>query len=246
MMKHALTAAASITLLGVPVALAQVDKISRVNEYQVDFLDNSAFSDAVFYGNVRSEYEATNAGDRLDGVVFNFGAGSSERQVRSLDPGSLAIENVGVNPNNDTGLIYDLAFSQPGFASTELTWVSNIGSLPLNVSVIDNRWVLDITTGGTDDPGITYDFILTLAGDWSSIGTGTGQAELLGFNPNWTITDFFVFDGTNTVFRAEFDNYQGTDDNPNASVRLYGDVVPAPATLGLVTLAGLATARRRR
>lgn len=87
----------------------------------------------------------------------------------------------------------------------------------------------------------TFTWAATIPGDWSSLGTGPGQAQLLSYNTGWQVTQNFVFDGA--VTRVQLDRLPGTTSGPGVTMRLYG--VPGPGGIALLCLAGLCAARRR-
>lgn len=101
---------------------------------------------------------------------------------------------------------------------------------------------LEVTSSPVVEATGTFTWAATIPGDWSSLGNGPGQAQLLSHNVGWIITQNFVFDGA--VTRVQLDRQPGVTSGPGVAVRFYG--VPGPGGFALLCLAGLSAARRRR
>ena len=74
--------------------------------------------------------------------------------------------------------------------------------------------------------GATFSYTLDIAGNYSGSGVGSGMHQLESLNPNWTVTQDFVFNGTDTVFSATIANYQPSVDQINLDYRIYGRQCP--------------------
>ena len=110
---------------------------------------------------------------------------------------------------------------------------------------------LEFQGGGTGlvDANGSYTLDVLINGDWSNQGTGPLQTKFIGINPAWTIDTDFVFNGTNTEFRAHVSPYNSQD--PNLDFILHGTaaVTPEPSTLAFLAcsaLTGAAFLRRRK
>lgn len=135
--------------------------------------------------------------------------------------------------------VVDFASSQTGFGSNLLS-VRGIAAVPGTSSL----WVTDFEQGGI------YRIDLDGSGDFLSlteIATGLDQPESIIFNP---LTGQLVFTerGNLTDSKISAINLDGT----GYEVLLAGEhargfyIIPAPSSVGLLALAGLAAARRRR
>ena len=99
--------------------------------------------------------------------------------------------------------------------------------------------------------GGAFDYAVTLPGDWSTQGTATGDSELLGLNPEFTVTRDFVFDAsTDTTTLEVFDaHYDLSRPNVGLDFIVYGTPAvsePLPSGLLLAGLGALGWASRRR
>jgi hypothetical protein len=101
---------------------------------------------------------------------------------------------------------------------------------------------ISVTSTPIVDAGGSFTWQATMPGDWSSLGAGPGQAELVSLNAGWIVTQRFVFDGNLT--RIAFERQPCVLTGPGAVMNFYG--VPAPG--GVITLGvmGVASCRRRR
>jgi hypothetical protein len=108
-------------------------------------------------------------------------------------------------------------------------------------TIENNRYVYRRTpqgSGGVAD-GFPFHYQISVLGDWSEVGTDTGQHQLVRINPLWTIERNFEFDGTHTVFSAHIDSYfDSAAYDLNMQYVLYGAPVPEPESYALM-LAGL-------
>lgn len=112
-------------------------------------------------------------------------------------------------------------------------------------SIIENGLHVFRRTGAGGTGGVSagnpFIYEIVLPGDWSQSGAATGGHTLESINPLWSVEQNFVYDGSNTLFRARIDSYvnDGTH-NLDLSYSLYGvAAVPEPAA-AILMLAGFA------
>jgi hypothetical protein len=101
---------------------------------------------------------------------------------------------------------------------------------------------------GNQTTGQTFTFTVDIAGNYSASGVGTGRHQLVSLNPAWTVTQNFAFNGTDTIFSADINNYDPSTDRIGLEYQIYGSPVPLPASGWLLfsSLSGLNFLRRRR
>ena len=98
--------------------------------------------------------------------------------------------------------------------------------------------------------GGVFDYAVTLPGNWSTQGTATGDFELLGLNPEFSITKDFTFDpASNTTTLEVLDtHYDLKHPNVGLDFVVFGSPVSEPLTPALLLsgLGALGWMRRRR
>jgi hypothetical protein len=99
--------------------------------------------------------------------------------------------------------------------------------------------------------GGLFDYSVTLVGDWSTQGTSTGDSQLLGLNPEFTIAKDFVFDAATDTTTLEVINRNYDLSHPNVGLDfiVYGMPAvgePLPSALLLAGLGALGWVSRRR
>ena len=98
--------------------------------------------------------------------------------------------------------------------------------------------------------GGVFDYSVTLPGNWSTQGTATGDSQLLGVNPQFTVTRDFVFDPrSNTTTLEVLDtHYDPSHPNVGLDFIVFGSPVsePLPSTLLMAGLGALGWVSRRR
>jgi hypothetical protein len=125
------------------------------------------------------------------------------------------------NPSDLSGFRY-LQYATAATAQaqpSDVSWVSRYDNLPL--------FALEFMGGGSQTNlgiGQPFEVAVHIPGDWSSLGTGTGQTQFLGIDPAWTITSFFVYDpGLDmTVFSAINQDYVNST-SANVHFILWGE-----------------------
>lgn len=90
--------------------------------------------------------------------------------------------------------------------------------------------------------GSPFNFSVVLPGNYSAVGTSTGDHQLISLGGAWTINQNWVFNGSTTTFSASIATYQGIGLTPlNLEYQIYGAApVPLPASAWLL-LGGLGT-----
>ena len=99
--------------------------------------------------------------------------------------------------------------------------------------------------------GGAFDYSVSLPGDWSKQGTATGDSELLGLNPEFTVTKDFIFDAATDTTTLEVFNAHYDLGHPNVGLDfiVYGTPAvsePLPSALLLAGLGALGWMSRRR
>lgn len=101
---------------------------------------------------------------------------------------------------------------------------------------------LEVTSSPVVPAGSDFRWSATIPGDWSSVGAGPGQAELVALNGGWTVSQNFVYDGS--VTHIEFERIPGGANGPGAVLRFHG--VPSPGGVMLLAGAVVGLGKRRR
>ena len=101
--------------------------------------------------------------------------------------------------------------------------------------------------------GGTFDYSVTLPGDWSTQGTATGDSQLLGLGAGFVVTKDFVFDPTSNTTTVEVlsTSYAAGSPNVGLNFMLYGSTAvpvdePTPTALLLAGLGAIGWIGRRR
>jgi hypothetical protein len=107
------------------------------------------------------------------------------------------------------------------------------------------------TNNGFLKAGGVFDYSVTLTGDWSTQGTATGDSQLLGLNPEFTIAKDFVFDAASDTTTLEVINSRYDLAHPDVGLDfiVYGTPAvsePLPSALLLAGLGALGWMSRRR
>lgn len=107
------------------------------------------------------------------------------------------------------------------------------------------------TNNGFLKAGGVFDYSVTLSGDWSTQGTATGDSELLGLNPEFTIAKDFIFDAASDTTTLEVINSRYDLSHPNVGLDFIVFGAPAvseplPSALLLAGLGALGWMSRRR
>lgn len=243
-------------LVGITVVLglftaptdAALTRIERFNDYKTVFDNPFNFANAVGTYGIRQTWHPDSIGDMVN-HTFNLAAGYYN--MSWTGDANIGVSNVLATPASVSADI--TALTGLNGQTYLVADVNASNNFPLKVGSAGGFYFLEIffsSARGVDD-GYPYIFQMTLPGDWSAVGPGPGQHELLGINPLWSIVNDFTFDGANTIFRAELAQY--FDDgahNINVDFILHGGPVPLPPSAlllgsGLCGLAALAWRRRQ-
>jgi hypothetical protein len=227
----------------------------RTSEETLSFSDTSTFSDAAVAGHSAFSISG-NTGDTLS-LGFTVPHGSTGFSATASSDFSVSSPVFTAGVPNDTQAFTVVALNTPSAGT--LTVLDN---LAVNVAPAGADVTLQTGTAGgyhfldgTYDPtagqtsGHPFVYSLLIPGNYSTVGTSTGDHKLLSINAAWNISQNFVFDGTNTVFTASIDNYNPAADRIGLEYQIYGSpVVPLPATVWLLAsgVAGLGALVRRR
>jgi len=196
--------------------------------------------------------DATGAGDVIDGLAFDssrnvlYGAGRLDDQLLSIDLDTGTTTSV-FDFSSQTGGAFDWDVSAIDYdPDTDLVYIVNEDSSAEPARAI---WSFD-----PDNPTADLSLIAELPDDVTDVdglGAGGGQLLLVTDNANVNNGLHTVFDLATGEFTqplaSPFPAPLGSPIAPNPSAAgAFTPNLPAPGTLALISLAGLATARRRR
>lgn len=191
---------------------------------------------------------ADHAGDSL-----NWGWGTYYNTDTTVDHSpSVTLSGLSISTNS---IYYTTTFNDPSNLSGSVDhhytlYGQSSAGTPLYYHVVGGQDVLDIIPSYYyvgQDAGTVSAVGVTIAGNWSTLGTSSGDHQLLGLDPNFHIIKNFVYDSqTNvTTFSALDFSFPGYGSN-SASIRLYGPTAaPEPASIAALAV-GLASLLRRR
>ena len=235
---------------------ASVHPTFRTSLFELEFSDLT-FSDASTRYKIMNDWEADAAGDsillnwnlktgwtdenlyvssNITNSYFWTGPAQIQQTLQFNDAGDLTGEST---------LSYTTAATadpQPG----GISWLTRLTSGPL--------YGLEFLGGGyqtLSDTGYPFALNIRIPGDWSIMGTGTGQTEFLGIDPAWSILDEFVYyPGPDLTVLTAMNAAYSSDvaSTPNAHFILHGtETIPTPGAILLTSLgAGLVGWLRRR
>ena len=233
---------------------------------QFVFPDRTSFFDVTFsnndFSNANAFYQVTQGAYSTAGSATAPGYGINLKSDHSgfgwTGYGGTTVPNIAEIPNfatadlTSTGAVGGYVFS---YNTPEETAFNNNGGSFGNTWIVRRDFSgligLEFQGGGTGLLDATGSFTLDVLinGDWSNQGTGPLQTEFVGLNPAWTTDTNFVFNGTNTEFRAHISPYNSQD--PGLDFILHGTAVvtPEPSILAFFAtsaLTGAAFLRRRK
>ena len=193
-----------------------------------------------FHGSVHDAGNFTIAGPFDSDVVVSVVPGSGmsiSNQVRDPSTGSVSYRAAIIGSSNLT--------------ITQSWSISNISSLTTGISSNGLHTLEFIGNNvGFLKAGGVFDYSVTLPGNWSTQGTATGDSQLLGVNPQFTVTRDFVFDPrSNTTTLEVLDtHYDPSHPNVGLDFIVFGSPVsePLPSTLLMAGLGALGWVSRRR
>lgn len=227
---------------------------SRVSTYNLTCSDFNRFLDGV------AAYQFTH--DVSTGTGVPAGLPGHQVGVKSLFTGlfSGSTGNATTSLAHLSGTTYSAPWSTTGGPGT-ITYGYNtpvgatFGESWIVPGIHNGRYTLDFIGGGSGwaapVTGILFKLVVTINGNWSQFGTGTGQLEWLGYTGSgYSVDKLFTY--ANGVTTLELSNSNWDRLSPDAAFRLYGEsVVPEPATIvllatGLLALGAVARSRRLR
>ena len=193
-----------------------------------------------FHGSVGDAGKFTIAGPfGSDDVVFVVpGSGMSiSNQARDPSTGSISYRAAITGATNQV-------VTQSWTVTKSGSMVTGISSNGLHTLEFIGNNVNFLKAGGV------FDYSVTLPGNWSTHGTATGDSELLGVNPAFTVTQDFVFDphSDTTTLEVLDTHYDPSHPDVGLDFIVFGSPVsePLPSALLLAGLGALGWVGRRR
>lgn len=174
-----------------------------------------------------------------------FGPGQT---TINLDPG-ITLNSAFVDAGN---INFEVAFNDVNVQSGMIGATHGIDASSLLYSSVvtptDNYLDVQHHFAFPEASGAISEVYYFIKGNWSGVGTGAGQHQLISIDPELTIIENFTYDSVTdtTLFYATNFTYSSSPQNP-VNFRLYGPTpVPEPATLAVLGAGALLAARRRR
>jgi hypothetical protein len=223
-------------------AYANINSVGRYSQYSLSFDNLNTFANARGSDGIIQTWTADNAGDSSN-LYWNLVPNLTSYSFNG--DANMGISNISYNPVS----------GRLDYTTTALTALGGQTNLHIDYSVNNaiymspgNQYYFQETfnsTGGVNIGGQYY-WQMVFQGDWSGVGTGLGQHQILALNAAYTnsIDKNFVYDSITdtTTFLVKNEDYQGAP--LGFTFRLYGETtsVPEPATILLLCfgLAGIA------
>lgn len=219
-------------------ATAEIVFTGRESTYGITFSDTLSFSDAS--ARYDTSFTATgNSGD-TDSLALNLK--TNHTGFSWTGGGGLSVTNIVHTAGEATG---DIA-SNGAAGTMQVGFDTAVSSTSFLQSwLLHQKNYLEFFGGGSGlvDPASPFSLLVTLPGDWSTMGTGQLQTQLININSNWTVDKMFTFDGTKTTFQAHIDEYNFQD--PDLQFRLYATPEPMYHWVGVLAV-GFIMVRRWR
>jgi hypothetical protein len=198
----------SLGTAAAPLTNSNIDV--RTTEHRLSFND-LAFSNVTDFASTLLQFHGA-IGDSGTFGVDGFAPG----ETISVTSGS-GIAITGLTSANASGVAF---YTATIVGATNLTvtqsW-TNLPGLPgqgftLTPNVIAGLNALEFRSGNSGflRVGGVFHFLVTMPGNWSALGVGTGQSQLLGINPQFATASNFVFNATTnrTTFEAVSSSWQ--------------------------------------
>ncbi len=229
-------------LLGLPV-LAMSATLTNSNIDTRTTTNVLSFSDLAFDNLDKQRSDLL----RFHGAVgdsgkFTIDGPFSPSDVVSLVPGSgMSVSGEALDPSSGS-VSYRAAITGTTHLSITQSWnLTKSSSMKTGVSGNGLHTLEFIGNNeGFLKAGGVFDYSVTLPGDWSTPGTSTGDSELVGVNPEFTVVKDFVFDPVSDTTTLEVldTNYDLSHSNVALDFIVFGSPVSEPLSPALL-LAGL-------
>ena len=172
--------------------------------------------------------------------------------VVSVVPGSgMSVSNQARDPSSGSVSYRTAITGTAGLVITQSWNVTESSSMTTGISSSGLHFLE--FTGNNDGflkAGGVFDYSVTLPGNWSTPGTSTGDSQLVGLNPEFTVTKDFVFDPASDTTTLEVlnEDYDPAHSNVALDFIVFGSPVsePLPPVLMLAGLGALGWMGRRR
>jgi hypothetical protein len=236
----ALLAATSL----ISVAKADLSPLSRTSDYALDWSDSTFDNaDALYvtsyaYGAQTPTTQTFNqsfSSNAAEPFFFDTGGGISISGI-SGTPGPGAVVGIDLASNGSAGF-WDVSYNEPAIPSGGVLTPGTSGGLA-TLNFTGGGFVNG--TNGTNDGVPSQFFIFVhLAGNWTTMGTSTGDVEFNSVGPGFS-TPTFTFNAANDTTTVESinDDYQ-SGGVTNLDFTLFGAevaAVPEPSTWAMMLL----------
>jgi hypothetical protein len=174
----------------------------RSNDYALSFVDMKTFSDAQFYGSIANLWSGT-AG-QYD--AYSFTTLPGEFYESWTGAYGIAVSNVVLSSSLVSATITDTGLDG-GFGESTLNFnVALNKSSFFSTGTYNGLYDLEFqghSPAGVEDGG-TYYYTLEFSGNWTTMGTSSGDMNLITYNAagGWYLLSDY-FDGVNTILQFE-------------------------------------------
>ena len=232
--------AMSATLTNSNIDMRTTTNVLSFSDLAFDHLDKQRSDLLRFHGSVGDAGKFTIDGPFSPSVVVTVAPGSG-----------MSVSNQAFVPATDS-ISYRAAITGTTDLAITQSWnVTKSSSMTTGVSGSGLHYLE--FTGNNDGflkAGGVFDYSVTLPGNWSTPGTSTGDSQLIGLNPEFTVTKDFVFDPVSDTTTLEVLNtdYDLSHSNVALDFIVFGSPVsePLPSALLLAGLGALGWMGRRR
>ena len=249
------TAIIAALALGVP-ALASAATLTNSNIDSRTTTNVLSFSDLAFDHLDKQRTDVlTFHGSVGDAGNFTIDGPFASTVAVSVTPGSgMSISNQGYVPATQS-ISYRAAITKTTGLTVTQSWnVTKSSSMTTGIASNGLHYLeYSGTQFGFLKAGGVFDYSVTLPGNWSTTGTATGDSELLSLDPDFKVTQDFVFDpvSDSTTLEVLDTSYGQSQPGVGLDFVLFGSPTPVSEPLpSALLLAGLGAtgwlARRRR